>query len=139
MSRQMAETLRGLIDGKDDALADQLIPIAEHLEKAAEPTSIPIMTWSGALHIYTSLMEAGDPTSQTAAKEVLVELKKVCSLTDRLLEMNPSERLRLDLIRWMSWNDQNGVYTDEDCDNEDIPRLALEDGLSMVTAILEDN
>ncbi len=138
MSRQMAETLRGLIDGKDDELADQLIPIAEHLEKTAEPTSVPIMTWTGTLQIYRSLMEANDP-HLAAAQEVYSELHKVCSLNDRLLEMNPSERLRLDLIRWMSWNDKNGTFTDKDCDNEDIPRIALEDGLAMVTAILEDN
>lgn len=40
------------------------------------------------------------------------------------------------LICWLEWNDRNGCYTDEDCDNEQIGRLTLE---SATELYLEQN
>ena len=130
MSRQMAQTLRGLIDGKDDALADQLLPIAEHLEQQAEPTSVPIMTWNGVLQMYISLMEAG--LKVTAIDDMQAELQRLCLHVDKEQELHATERLRRDLMRWLCWNDPNGCYTDEDCDTEDVPRLTVEMGCNLI-------
>lgn len=31
------------------------------------------------------------------------------------------------IIEFLQWNDNNGCYTDEDCDLEDIPRMTYEE------------
>lgn len=39
---------------------------------------------------------------------------------------------RESLIAWLTWNDRNGCYTDEDCDCEGLPRLSLESAAALV-------
>lgn len=31
------------------------------------------------------------------------------------------------LIAWLSWNDRNGIYADEECDEELLPRITTEE------------
>ena len=139
MTKAMAETLRSLIDGDEDTLGEMLAPIAKHLEeeaKAAAPKSVPIMTWCGVLHTYTMLME-GDKNSRGAAPAVRDELLRVCQHTDEELAMDPTERLRLDIIRWLQWNDKNGCFTDEQCDLEEMPRIGVLTGMALIKDMIE--
>jgi len=36
------------------------------------------------------------------------------------------------LIRWLSWNDRHGVYTDEDSKAEGLPPITLEEAQDLV-------
>jgi len=138
MTKAMAETLRSLIDGKEDELGEMLAPIAKHLEdeaRARTPRSVPIVTWQGVLHTYTMLME-GDKNSRSAAPQVRDELLRLCRHTDAELELDPTELLRLNVIKWLCWNDKNGCFTDEDCDLEEMPRIGLLVGMDLIEEMI---
>jgi len=42
---------------------------------------------------------------------------------------------RNDYIAFFEWNDRNGIYSDADCDAEDMPRLTIEECRQMMDAI----
>ncbi|KAE8546188.1 hypothetical protein [Marinobacter nauticus] len=44
---------------------------------------------------------------------------------------------RQQVIDWLTWNDHNGVYTDEDCINEGLPVLTLEQAREIMRNQLE--
>lgn len=39
------------------------------------------------------------------------------------------EKERKNIINFLQWNDQNGCYTDENCDSDDIPRMTYEEAI----------
>ena len=39
---------------------------------------------------------------------------------------------REEITQWLQWNDPNGVYTDENCDLECLPRMDLDDAVKMM-------
>lgn len=44
---------------------------------------------------------------------------------------------REEIIGWLVWNDGNGVYTDDDCDSEEMEPLTLELARQQMRDILE--
>lgn len=42
------------------------------------------------------------------------------------------------VIGWLAWNDKNGIWWDEDCDREEIPRLTLTTAKKLMEDILND-
>jgi hypothetical protein len=44
------------------------------------------------------------------------------SVQQSIIASNDRDRI----IAWLKWNDRNGIYSDNDCDNEGLPRLTLE-------------
>jgi hypothetical protein len=46
---------------------------------------------------------------------------------------------RLTVINWLCWNDDNGIFSDDDCVNEDIPVLTLQTAVELMGNILTDN
>jgi hypothetical protein len=40
---------------------------------------------------------------------------------------------REQLIEWLCWNDRNGIYTDEDCEEEGIDPMSREYALELAT------
>lgn len=63
----------------------------------------------------------------------LMELKK----SDLETELNSWSRL--DLIEWLSWNDRNGVYRDEDSLQEFGNKVSKEEAIEIITKqIIQD-
>jgi hypothetical protein len=46
----------------------------------------------------------------------------IASVQQSIIQSNDRDRM----ITWLMWNDRNGIYSDNDCDNEGLPRLTLE-------------
>lgn len=56
------------------------------------------------------------------------------SIQQSIIQSNDRDRV----ITWLMWNDRNGIYSDNDCDNEGLPRLTLEMAMEyMITQIGE--
>ena len=54
---------------------------------------------------------------------------KLMELKGEVLETELNSWSRLDLIEWLSWNDRNGVYKDEEFDNI----LSKEEAIEIIT------
>ena len=50
-----------------------------------------------------------------------------------ILESGDRDRV----IAWLKWNDPNGIYSDNDCDNEWLPRLDLKEAIELMTSQLQ--
>ena len=46
------------------------------------------------------------------------------------------EKERKNIINFLQWNDQNGCYTDENCDSEDIPRMTYEEAIKYFFGVI---
>lgn len=66
--------------------------------------------------------------SQGRARDVLVNLEQGD------IRILPEATVREILIAWFCWNDANGCYTDEDCDNEGCLRLTEETAVALYLA-----
>ena len=53
--------------------------------------------------------------------------------------INVQTATRSQLIDWLCWSDINGSYTDEQCENEGIRLLTLEDARELVLLQLADS
>jgi hypothetical protein len=42
------------------------------------------------------------------------------------------------VIRWLEWNDPNGMYSDKDCETEDVDPLTLEESWRLLAHVLDD-
>jgi hypothetical protein len=49
-----------------------------------------------------------------------------------------TEGKRQDVIRWLQWNDGNGIWTDDDCEAEDKPPLTLEEARSWMLVATDE-
>ena len=58
---------------------------------------------------------------------------KLMELRGYALETELSSWSRLDLIEWLSWNDRNGVYKDEDSMREFDNILSKEEAIEIIT------
>lgn len=58
---------------------------------------------------------------------------KVMELRDFALETELNSWSRLDLIEWLSWNDRNGVYRDNESLQEFDNILSKEDAIEIIT------
>ena len=64
---------------------------------------------------------------------------KVMELTGADLETELNLWSRLDLIEWLSWNDRNGVYRDEDSLREFGNTVGKEEAIEIITKqIIQD-
>jgi len=46
---------------------------------------------------------------------------------------------RIKIARFLQWNDKKGCYTDENCDLEDISRMAYEDSVKYFFEVINDD
>ncbi|PVX46177.1 hypothetical protein C8C85_2003 [Flavobacterium sp. 103] len=58
---------------------------------------------------------------------------KLMELRDVALESELNSWSRLDLIEWLSWNDRNGVYRDEDSLQEFGNIVSKEEAIEIIT------
>lgn len=58
---------------------------------------------------------------------------KLMELRGEALETELNSWSRLDLIEWLSWNDRNGVYKDEDSMREFDNILSKEEAIEIIT------
>ncbi len=58
---------------------------------------------------------------------------KLMELKGEALETELNSWSRLDLIEWLSWNDRNGVYKDEDSMREFDNILTKEEAIEIIT------
>lgn len=49
------------------------------------------------------------------------------------------EKERINVIKFLQWNDRNGYYTDEECDLEEEPRMNYEEAIKYFFGVLNDN
>ena len=73
-------------------------------------------------------------TTQTLQQAILQ--KQLISRT--LLEAVIANSSRQELIELLIWNDPNGCYSDEDCGNEGLSVLSLEDIKALMEEMLMD-
>lgn len=48
-------------------------------------------------------------------------------------------KLRVNITKFLQWNDRNGSYTDENCDLEGIPRMTYEDTVKYFFCVMNDD
>lgn len=58
---------------------------------------------------------------------------RIMELKGDALEVELNSWSRLDLIEWLSWNDRNGVYKDEDSMREFDTILGKEEAIEIIT------
>jgi hypothetical protein len=58
---------------------------------------------------------------------------KLMELKGEVLQTELNSWSRLDLIEWLSWNDRNGVYKDEDSIREFDNILGKEEAIEIIT------
>lgn len=46
---------------------------------------------------------------------------------------------RINITKFLQWNDRNGSYTDENCDLEEMPRMTYEDAVKYFFRVLNDD
>ncbi|HAT4246734.1 TPA: hypothetical protein I9059_001910 [Clostridium perfringens] len=49
------------------------------------------------------------------------------------------EKERINVMKFLQWNDRNGYYTDEECDLEEEPRMNYEEAIKYFFGVLNDN
>lgn len=49
------------------------------------------------------------------------------------------ERERKVIIEFLQWNDSNGCYTDENCDLEDVPRMAYDEAVKYFFGVVNED
>lgn len=59
-----------------------------------------------------------------------------CSRYERKL-LNSNDRE--EILRWLSWNDRNGFYTDQQMDSEGWPRISLQDAKKLMREVIDEN
>ncbi|MFD1016704.1 hypothetical protein [Winogradskyella rapida] len=58
---------------------------------------------------------------------------KIMDLSNDKLQVELNSWSRLDLIEWLTWNDRNGVYQDEDSLREFNNILGKEEAITIIT------
>lgn len=64
---------------------------------------------------------------------------KIMELNKEELEVELNSWSRLELIDWLSWNDSNGIYNDEDSLSEMGVILGKEEAISIMTRQILEN
>lgn len=64
---------------------------------------------------------------------------QLMDLRDELLLSKVTSLPREQLVEWLAWNDVHGIFSDEDCLNEGIPTLSLEQARMCVYAVIMRN
>ncbi|MBI6087290.1 hypothetical protein H8J89_04295 [Clostridium perfringens] len=49
------------------------------------------------------------------------------------------QKERINIIKFLQWNDRNGYYTDEECDLEEEPRMTYEEAVKYFFGVLNDD
>ena len=49
------------------------------------------------------------------------------------------DKQRINITKFLQWNDRNGYYTDENCDLEEEPRITYEDAIKYFFGVLNDD
>lgn len=49
------------------------------------------------------------------------------------------DKLRVNITKFLQWNDGNGYYTDEECDLEEEPRKTYEEAVKYFFGVLNDD
>ena len=73
-----------------------------------------------------------DLISINITKELRHPFYKLMELKSEALKIELAKWSRLDLIEWLSWNDRNGIYSDEDSMAEFGNVLSKEEAISII-------